>query len=186
MKKIMSFLLLVSFVGMIAGCSSNEETKTEDASATVGDIKMGRVNYAAHGDKSFAVAVVALNGEKIVGASIDEFQFLDSSKKGVVPVPSSDGAFGENYVTANMPLASKLDSSEYYSAHMAEAGSATNTVEENYQAIEAYVTGKTISELETALSENTPENMVDVVSGATLVDTYGYVKAFLEAANAAE
>ena len=32
----------------------------------------------------------------------------------------------------------------------------------------------------------TPEKMVDVVSGATLADSYGYVNAFVEAAKAAK
>ncbi|MFS0864814.1 hypothetical protein [Fredinandcohnia sp. 179-A 10B2 NHS] len=185
MKKLSVFVLLITLIATMVGCSTNEASAGESSSSgATGEIKMGRVNYAAHGDKSFAVAVVAMDGDTIVGASIDEFQFLDKSEAGVVPVPNSDGAFSEGYADANNPLASKVDSTEYYSKHMAEAAGATNTIEDNYAAIEKYVTGKTIKDIEEVLADHSPEEMVDVVSGATLADTYGYVKTFIEAAKA--
>lgn len=179
MKKLLGLaLVLLSMVGIVAGCSDGEAGAAED-------IKIGRVNYAAHGDKSFAVTVVAMQGDKIVGASIDEFQFLGEAD-GVVPVPNSEGAFGEGYADPAVKLASKVDSTEYYSSHMAEAAGSTVPIHENYMAIEKYVTGKTISELEDVLSDNSAEEMVDVVSGATLADTAGYVKSIIEAAKTAE
>ncbi|WP_338450880.1 hypothetical protein R4Z09_02820 [Niallia oryzisoli] len=192
MKKFLSLALALGLVGLFAGCSNDaasgdtakdtDTTKTETATTSTGDIKMGRVNYAAHGDKSFAVAVVAMEGDKIVGASLDEFQFMDKTADGVTPVPNADGAFAEGFKDANKPLASKLDSSKYYSSHMAEAAGSTKTVEENYGAIEDYVIGKTVAELEETLKANEGEKMLDVVSGATLVDTHGYVSALVEAA----
>lgn len=184
MKKLSVFVLITALIATMVGCSANEESAGDSSSGSTVEIKMGRVNYAAHGDKSFAVAVVAMDGDTIVGASIDEFQFLNKSEAGVVPVPNSDGAFSEGYADVTIPLASKVESTEYYSKHMAEAAGATNTIEENYAAIEKYVTGKTIKDLEEVLADNSPEEMVDVVSGATLADTFGYVKTFIEAAKA--
>ena len=145
-------------------------------------IKMGQVDYAAHGDKCFAVLTVAVQGETIVGAYIDEFQWMTEGD--VVAVPNSDGGFGESYPEGKV-LASKRVNSEYYSANMTKAGS-TVTLDANYKAIEDYVVGKTIAELEAELEGKTAEEMVDAVSGATLVDTLGYVQGLLEAAKAAK
>lgn len=174
----------MSACGNDESASKKDEDKANAASST--EVKMGRANYAAHGDKSFAVAVVAMEGDTIVGASMDEFQFMDKSAKGVVPVPNADGAFGEGFASPDKPLASKLDSTEYYSEHMAEEAGSTKPLHENYAVIEDYVTGKTVEELEKTLQDNTPEQMVDEVSGATLVDTFGYVSAFVEAAKNAK
>lgn len=198
MKKFLSLALALGLVGIFAGCSNDEKTAAEDtsketttenvATESTGELKIGRVNSAPHGDKSFAVAVVAMDGDKIALASIDEFQFLNTEEAGVVGVPNSDGAFGENYKDPKVVLASKVDSTEYYSKHMKEAAGSTVAIHDNYAAIEDYVTGKTIVELEAELkaNEGTPEKMIDVVSGATLADTYGYVTTFVEAAKAAK
>jgi hypothetical protein len=51
------------------------------------------------------------------------------------------------------------------------------TIDNNFAAIEAYVKGKTVAELEGILSANSKEQMVDVVGSATLADTHGYVSA---------
>jgi len=192
MKKFLALALALGLVGVFTGCSNDkaaDDTSKEKetiAAETTSEIKMGRVNYAAHGDKSFAVAVVAMDGDKIVGASLDEFQFMDKTADGVVPVPNADGAFAEGFADANKPLASKVESTKYYSAHMAEAAGSTKTVLENYGAIEDHVIGKTVAELEKELKDNEGEKMLDVVSGATLVDTHGYVSALVEAAKAAK
>ncbi|MNW70269.1 hypothetical protein D3C74_495140 [compost metagenome] len=53
-------------------------------------------------------------------------------------------------------------------------------------AIEKFATGKTIKSLEATLATKSKEQMVDAVSGATLVDTQGYLKAILAAAKAAK
>ncbi|MCQ6277045.1 hypothetical protein JMM81_19395 [Bacillus sp. V3B] len=186
----------LDLVGVFAGCSNAEkssaedtpkETTTEDtATESTGELKIGRVNSAPHGDKSFAVTVVAMDGDKIAVASIDEFQFLSTEEAGVIGVPNSDGAFAENFVDPKVVLASKVDSTEYYSAHMVEAAGSTVAIHDNYAAIEEYVTGKTIAELEEELGKYTTDEdkakMIDVVSGATLADTHGYVTTFVEAA----
>ena len=144
-------------------------------------VKLGQVDYAAHGTKCFAVLTVAMQGDTIVAAYIDEFQFMD--KDSAVGVPNSDASFGESYPEGKV-LASKRENAEMYSANMAAAGS-TVALDVNYDAIQDYVTGKTIEELEAAVDGKTAEEMVDAVAGCTLVDTLGYVNGLIEAAKAA-
>ena len=145
-------------------------------------VKLGQVDYAAHGNKCFAVLTVAMQGDTIVAAYIDEFQFMDAS---CVGVPNSDAGFGESYPEGKV-LASKKVNSETYSANMATKAGSTVALVDNYAAIEAFVTGKTVAELEAAIEGKTAEEMVDAVSGCMLVDTLGYVKGLLEAAKAAQ
>jgi len=196
MKKLFPFVLALGLVGVFTGCSNDkaaEDTAKEAKSAETApaetisaDFKIGRVNNAPHGDKSFATTVVVMDGDKIIAASIDEYQFL--SGEDIKGVPNSEGAFGQNYKDPQTVLASKMDNAEFYSNMMAEKAGSTVSINENIAAIEDYVTGKTVVELEEELKANeaTPEKMVDAVSGATLADTYGYVKAFVEAAKAAK
>ncbi|WP_071396328.1 hypothetical protein [Bacillus tuaregi] len=188
MKKFITLALALGLVGVFTACSNDEaaekETETAVAAESTGELTLGRVNNSPHGDKSFATTVVVMDGDKIALASIDEFQFLADDAKGV---PNSDGPFGESYPEGKV-LGSKMDNAEYYSKMMAEKGGSTVSIDANVEAIQNYVVGKTIAELEAELKANeaTPEKMVDVVSGATLADTYGYVKAFVEAAKAAK
>ena len=124
MKKFLSLVLALGLVGVFAGCSNNEKSSAEDtsketttentAAESTGELKIGRVNSAPHGDKSFAVAVVAMDDDKIAATSIEEFQFLSTEEAGVVGVPNSDGAFAENFKDPKVVLASKVDSTEYY------------------------------------------------------------------------
>ena len=148
------------------------------------EIKMAVINGAPHGDKSFGIAAVTLEGDKIVSSYIDEFQFMDpATSEGV---PNADGAFGENFKESGKVLASKNENSEQYSQNMKEKAGATKTLDENMAAINEFVKGKTVAELEETLKENPGEKMVDVVSGSTLADTEGYVKFIVEAAKAAK
>ncbi len=141
-------------------------------------IAIGQTDYAAHGTKCFAVLTVAVQGDKIVAAYIDEFQFMDAAT--AQGVPNSDADFGKSYPEGKV-LASKKTNAALYSENMKKAGS-TVALDVNYAAIEEFVTGKTIAELEAAIEGKTAEEMVDAVSGCTLVDTLGYVKGLLEAA----
>lgn len=147
-----------------------------------GEIKIGQVDYAAHGTKCFAVLTVAMQGDVVAAAYIDEFQFM--AAEGTVGVPNSDADFGESFPEGKV-LASKKANAEAYSANMAKAGS-TVPLADNYAAIEAFVTGKTVAELEAAVEGKTAEEMIDVVSGCTLADTLGYVNGLIEAAKAAQ
>lgn len=181
MKKLLVPVLILMLSLSLVGCSNANQSST-------GEIKMGRVDYAAHGTKSFTSAVVAMQGDKIVGASLDEYQFL--STEDVTGVPNSDalaeGDFATNYKDPKVVLASKITNKDYYSEHMKELAGSTVPYDENLKAIESYVVGKTVAELEKAINEHTPEEMIDAVSGATLQDTQGYVKALVEAAKAAK
>src|SRR5690554_2944979 len=114
MKKFLTLVLSVGLLSSLAiGCSddnadaseqknNNDNNAVEENNDNENDannedaveadpepvtVDMGRVQAAPHGDKSFATVVVAMNGDKIVGASLDEFQCLNPEQDGVVPVP---------------------------------------------------------------------------------------------------
>ena len=145
--------------------------------AAEGEVKIGQVQYAAHGTKCFAVLTVAMQGDVIADAYIDEYQFMAA---GSVGVPNSDADFGASFPEGKV-LASKKANAAAYSENMKKAGS-TVDLATNYAAIEDYVTGKTVAEVEAAFAGKTAEEAVDVVSGCTLVDTLGYVNGLIEAA----
>lgn len=145
------------------------------------EVKIGQVQYAAHGTKCFAVLTVAMEGDKIVAAYIDEYQFM---AEGSIGVPNSDSDFGTAYPEGKV-LASKRVNNEAYSANMAKSGS-TIALADNYAVIEAFVTGKTIAELEAEVAGKDAAAMVDAVSGCTLVDTLGYINGLLGAAKSAQ
>ena len=172
MKKFLSLLLVVCMLVPFAAMA-------EDAAPA---IKLGQVQWAAHGTKCFAVLTVVMQGDVIVAAHIDEYQFM--AKDTSIGVPNSDAAFGESFPEGKV-LASKRVNAEAYSANMAKAGS-TVALDVNYDAIEAFVVGKTIAELEAFLNGKTAAEVVDAVTGCTLVDTLGYITGLVEAAKAAK
>ena len=171
MKKVLSLLLVVCMMIPVFALA-------EEAPAIV----IGQTQYAAHGTKCFAVLTVAMQDGVIADAYIDEFQFMTAGE--AVGVPNSDADFGQSYPEGKV-LASKRENAELYSSNMAAAGS-TVALDVNYAAIEDFVTGKTIEELEAAVEGKTAEEMVDAVAGCTLVDTLGYVSGLIEAAKAAK
>ena len=132
---------------------------------------------APHGSKAFGDAVVALQDGKVVMASIDEFQYTKGTG-----VPSSDGAFGANYAHPQKPLASKLVNNEAYSANMAEKAKATKQLAESYKIIQDFVVGKTSAEILEFAGAQEAGKPVDAVTGATLVDTVGYLTLIGQAA----
>ena len=165
MRKKIALLLVVCMVSILAM-----------GSVASAEPKIGQALYAAHSDKAFCVATVVMDGDKIVDALIDEFQFVSPDTFTGVP---NTAAFtnADGYV-----LASKRLNSEPYSANMVAKAGATQPLLTSYEAIEAFVTGKTIAELEEAIKDKTSEQMVDVVSSSTLVDTLGYINALIAAA----
>lgn len=173
MKKILA-LALACLMVLCAFTATAEEA-----------VKLGQVQYAAHGAQSFAVITVAVQGDKIAAAWIDEFQVM--SGEGVVGVPNSDAAFGANIVgyEDGKVLGSKRVNNTYYSGNMATKGGATQELLVSWQAIEAFVAGKTIAELELYAADKAEAAGVDVISGATLADTMGYLKGIIAAANVA-
>ena len=158
------------------------------ASALAEGVAIGQVEYAAHGDGGFAVITAVVQDDVILAARIDEFQFIkDRDDMKAVGVPNSDGAFGKDYPEGKV-LGSKRVNNDLYSLNMTRAR-ATVQIAANFDAIEAYAAGKTIAELEAAVAGYTLENkmeFVDTVTGATTVDTLGYVQGILAAAKAAK
>ncbi|XJS11188.1 peptidoglycan-binding protein [Aerococcaceae bacterium WGS1372] len=139
---------------------------------------------APHGDKSFASVTVVMQGDVIVDAQIDEFQFVEGDDW--TGVPNSDATFGEGSAEG-FKLISKREDSEGYSALMTELAESTVAYSDNLDAIEEFAKGKTVAEIEegiTALNDLGEEgNVSDVISGATLVDSAGYLQAIIDAAN---
>ena len=140
---------------------------------------LGQAIFAAHGTKCFAVITVAMDGDKIVDAHIDEFQMMTAGE--ATAVPNSEAMFP----IEGKVLGSKRVNAEMYSTNMQKAGS-TVAIDANYDIIEEFVVGMTVADLEAALEGKTSEEMVDAVSGCTLVDTLGYLNGILEAAKNAK
>ena len=143
------------------------------------EVTLGQVVFAAHGTKCFAVITVAMEGDKIAAAYIDEFQPMDPAAATVVP--NAETIFG----TEGNLLASKRLNSDLYSANMTKAGS-TVALADNYAALEAFAAGKTIAELEAEVIGKEATAVVDAVAGCTLVDAQGYLTGIIEAAKAAK
>ncbi len=169
MRKMISLFLAVLLVSLtLVGAVALAETK------------LGQAMYPAHGSRAFCVATVAMNGDVIEAALIEEFQFC--APEGFASVPNP-----ENFTNADGNiLASKRGSDEGYSANMAANGGATQNLVESYKAIEAFVAGKTVAELEAAIEGKTKEEMIDAVTSSTLADTLGYIEAIIAAAKSVQ
>lgn len=146
-----------------------------------GGIQIGMAYGAAHGTKCFTEAVAVVKDDVILAAYVDEFQFTDASAD-VVGVPNSDAGFGENYAEGKT-LISKRVNAEYYSALMTEHAGATVAIDKNYDAIQDFAVGKTVSELREVAASG---SAADAVSGATLADTAGYLSVIADAAENAD
>ena len=162
------------------------ETEAETAApaenvAIEGGLQIGQAYTAAHGDSCFTEAVAVVQGDVIVAAYLDEFQFFPSDAE-VVGVPNSDQDFGADYAEGYV-LGSKRENADYYSELMASHAGSTVRIDDNYDAIQNFAVGKTIDQIETVAGG---ENAVDAVSGATLADTAGYLDALAQAARSAQ
>ncbi len=203
MKKLKLGVMVVAAVLLVAGCKADdkketasstsdktEETTKESSSEAAsgasesvaldvpaGTLAIRQLYTAPHGDKSFGVTTVVMDGDKILAAATDEFQYV--AKADFKGVPSSDGGFGENY-PADLVLASKLENDDAYSEMMAEKGKATKKYSESMTALMEFAAGKTITELEKELADN--ETITDVVTGATFADANGYLEAVIDTA----
>jgi len=158
----------------------------EFAGVEEADLANAELSYslqAPHGDQAFAAVSVLHDGETVLAASIDEFQYLDPQE--FEGVPNSDAAFGENY-GEDVVLGSKLENDAAYSAMMESAGS-TVTYGDNMQAIIDHAEGSTVEEIQATIDElnglGEEDEIADVVSGATFVDTAGYLQAIVDTIN---
>ena len=147
-----------------------------------GGIQIGQAYAAAHGTKCFTEAVAVVKDDVILAAYLDDFQFT-SADAGVTAVPNSDADFAAGYAEGKV-LMSKRANADYYSKMMAEKGGSTVSLDANFDAIQSFAVGRTISELEAVAAKGS--EAVDAVSGATLVDTAGYLSAIVDAAKNAQ
>lgn len=131
--------------------------------------------YPAHGTRAFCIATVAMDGDVITAVLLEEFQFMG---EGSTPVPNPEAFTNAD---GNI-LGAKRVNNAFYSANMAERGEATQELVASYIAIEEFCVGKTVAEIEAAIEGKTAEDMADVVTSSTLVDTLGYLQAVIEAA----
>ena len=177
MKKFLSLLLVLCMLLPVAALC---EASPSAEAVALPEVKLGQVQFAAHGTKCFAVITVALVDDVIVAALIDEFQV----GAGMVGVPNSENGFG-GFADGKV-LYSKRVNAEAYSANMTKAGS-TVALDVNYDLIQDFCVGKTVAELEATINGFADaQAAVDAVSGATLVDTLGYLQGILAAAKAAQ
>jgi len=166
------------YLSAIVDAAKNAQTtQAVEFNGSSEDLKLNVVYGAAHGTKCFTSGAVATAGDTIVLSYIDEFQFAGSDA-GVVGVPNSDSDFGAGYAEGKV-LMSKRVNADYYSKMMAEKAGSTVSLDANYDAIQNHVNGMSIADAE-ALSKD--EKAVDAVSGATLMDTAGYVGVLVDAA----
>ena len=177
MKKIVAILLAAMM--LLSATAVFAEAPAEEPK----EIKLGQVVCYLHGN-GFAVVTAVIQGETICLAKIDEFQFLGNREDlEAVGVPVKDGTFSQTNAEtgAVTVLGSKRVNSDLYSLNMQRAGSKVQ-IAANYDAIEKFVVGKTIAQLEAAVDV---EGFADMVTGATLADTPNYVKGIIAAAKAA-
>lgn len=188
MKKtrLMSMVLLSASALALAVPTLAAEPATEavtvvQAQEAGTSLKLGY--QAPHGDKAFASVVVALDGDTITDVVLDEYQFSDA--EGFEAVPNADAGIGKGFAEGQR-LFSKRENSDEYSAMMTEHADSTVSYDDNLEAIEDAVKGKTIEEVEALIEEvnalGEDGNISDVVTGATLVDAAGYLQAIVDTA----
>lgn len=144
--------------------------------SALAEVKVGQLICAAYGNQGFTIISVAVDGDKILDAQIDEFQMMGADV--ATGVPNSEAAIP----VEGQVLASKRVNTEYYSGLMNSYAGSTVAIDVNFDTIEAFAAGMTIAELEAALAGKTDAEMVDAVAGCTLVGTIGYLSCILEAA----
>lgn len=160
--------------------ASDEEATsgaTEQIVVPEGTYAMKQLYTAPHGENSFAVTTLVMDGEKILAATMDEFQYVAAAD--FEGVPNSDAGFGENY-PKDLVLASKVVNNKAYSAMMADKGKATQTYVESMTAITEYAVGKTAADLQKEFDDH--ETMAEVITGATFADASGYVESIIKTA----
>lgn len=162
---------------------AKDKMSDEEFAATIeGKLVLRRSLKAPHGEGSFARVAVVTDGDKIVDASIDEFQYFDADSDFVgLPNQDEDTEFKAGNAEGKI-LGSKVENNDQYSALMKEKAGSTVSIADNYKAIQNFVKGKTIEELKEVVAGAEDGKAIDAVTGATLVDTKGYLEAIIETA----
>ncbi|MDO4662576.1 MAG: peptidoglycan-binding protein [Tissierellia bacterium] len=161
------------YIEAIIKAAENDRMQSVGKTSDIANLKIKRNISTPHGDKSFAEVFVAMDGDKIAAASIDEYQYMDGT-----PLPSADGEFGTNFKDA--PLISKVINQDAYSKLMKENAESTKSINENYEDIQNFAAGKTAEEIEKAISDAGE----DAVTEATLVDQNNYLQSIADTAKA--
>ena len=192
MKKKLLVMMIIAMMLLMAACGAKDATPSGGGSTPSGgsesstgesvDLQIGQVITAAHGDKCFTQVTAVVQGDTVVAAFIDEYQFADGTQ--VEGVPNSDAAdgFAAGYAEGQV-LLSKRAEADYYSELMSSHGGATVRIDDNYDAIQEFAAGKTIAELADFKGK---AEAVDAVASATLADTGNYLAAIAEAAEVAK
>ncbi len=134
---------------------------------------------AAQGNNCFSTAAVLSDDKAVLLAWIDEFQFATTGTVNSVPNGEDEENLGAGFVPDQV-LFSKRVNADYYSSLMKEYANSTIPINENYDAIQIYVRGKTIAEIEEIAAQK--DAAVDAISSATLTDTDGYLSLIAEGA----
>ena len=166
-----------SYLQAIIETAESRDNYTIFEANNIDDIKVKQLYGTAGNKNAVTDTFVVLEGDKIIAANIDEYQFMQG--KGV---PNSDKKFGENYADPEKVLASKLENNEDYSGQMKEIAKAEHTLEENFKAIQDFVVGKTPEEIKEIIDSSEAGKPVDAISGATLTSTVGYLEEIYNAA----
>lgn len=169
---------------------ANEETNAENENAEDTDaeeasgVTIKAMYTAPHGNQSFASTFVVMDGDTVFDVILDEYQFMEGDDWD--GVPNADEGFAEGYAD-ELTLISKRENSDGYSAMMTDIAESTTSYNDNLDAIQEFAIGKTIAEIEEAITNldglGEDEEIADVVSGATFVDTNGYLQAIVDTAN---
>ena len=160
--------------------ASNEDSK-KAASFSEEDIVLRRALSAPHGEGAFARVAVVTQGDTILAAALDEFQYFDEEGFNALPNQDGDQEFKEGSLEGKV-LGSKLENNEEYSKLMEEKADSKVSISDNFRAIEDFVAGKTIGEIEDLIADSEDGKAIDAVSGATLVDTKAYLTSIVDAA----
>lgn len=167
-----------SLLRYVVDASKDDSYVIEGNADNPEDIELRYALGAPHGDKSFANAVIAVEGDKIIAASIDEYQYIEEG----ITKQGEDSDFAKDYADSKTVLASKLENNDLYSDLMKEKAKSTTSIKDNFEAIENFVAGKTIDEVKETISNAKEGEAIETVSGATLVDTAGYLQLIVDAA----
>lgn len=166
-----------SLLNQIVEVAKSEDFVSVGHAENPEDISFKSIVGAPHGEKSFADAVVAMEGDKVVAASFDEFQYIEDG----MGIAKEGTDFTQGYAEENKVLGSKLENNEKYSENMAEKGKSTVSIKDNYEAIENFVAGKTADEIKEAIDSKKEDGTIDAVTGATLKDTANYLQLIVDA-----
>ena len=89
MKKKLLVMMIIAIMLLMAACGAKDATPSGGGSTPSGgsesstgesvDLQIGQVITAAHGDKCFTQVTAVVQGDTVVAAFIDEYQFADGT-----------------------------------------------------------------------------------------------------------